>query len=126
MKLVSDISQLQRGENPDLMLSAKVVNKVERTQNIPMCFLLVDGKHNFCVLSVYHYNQDISETMRAGCEIFIRNPHLVLIQMPYKGYTYSYQCLKVTDMTSLLANNQTFSDKNNLGDIQSTSFCLKV
>lgn len=64
--------------------------------------------------------------MRAGCEVFIRNPHLVLIQLPYKGYTYSYQCLKVTDMTSLLVNNQTFSDKNNLGDIQSTSFCMKV
>lgn len=55
--------------------------------------------------------------MRAGCEIFIRNPHMVLIQLPYKGYTYSYQCLKVTDMTSLLANNQTFSNENNLGDI---------
>lgn len=56
IRLVSDISELHRGDNPDLMLSAKVVNKVERSQNIPMCFLLVDGKHNFCVLSIYHYN----------------------------------------------------------------------
>lgn len=85
-----DISVLNNGENMDCMLSAKVVNKVERVQKIPMCFLLVDGKHNFCVLSVYHYNQDISEEMRAGCEIFIRNPHLVLITLTYKGYTYSY------------------------------------
>jgi len=51
-----DISVLNNGENMDCMLSAKVVNKVERVQKIPMCFLLVDGKHNFCVMSVYHYN----------------------------------------------------------------------
>jgi hypothetical protein len=29
-------------------------------------------------------------------------------------------------MTTLLVNNQTITGKNNLGDIQSTSFCLKV
>jgi hypothetical protein len=85
-----DISQLQSGENNGLMVSTKVVNPLDKESEVPMCFLLVDHKHNFCVTSIYHTNRTILEKIRSGSEILIKNPHLVLVQLNFKGYQYTY------------------------------------
>jgi len=103
MKIV-DISQLQSGENPGLIFSSKVVNFLDKQSDVPMCFLLVDFKHNFCVTSIYHMSGDLTKKIRSGSEVLIKNPHLVLIQCTYKGYQYTYQCLKVTDISDILVN----------------------
>ena len=87
---IVDISQLQSAENPGLMVSSKVVYHLEKPADVPVCFLLVDFKHNFCVMSVYHVSKQLSEKIRPGSEVLIRDPHLVLIQLQFKGYTYNY------------------------------------
>lgn len=101
---IVDISQLQNGENPGLMVSSKIVNNLEKPSDVPVSFLIVDFKHNFCVMSVYHVSKQLSEKIRSGSEILIRDPHLVLIQLNFKGYTYNYQCVKVTDVRNILVN----------------------
>ena len=87
-----------------------------------MCFLMVDGKHNFCVLSVYHMSKTCAEKMRAGSEILIRNPHLVLVQLQFKGYQYNYQCIKVTDVSSLLVNGQGLTEDAAKSEVISKTF----
>ena len=83
---VVDISMLQNGDNPALMVSAKVVNPLDKQSDVPMCFLLVDYKHNFCVASIYHTSKSLANKIRTGSEILIKNPQLVLIQLSFKGY----------------------------------------
>jgi len=109
---ICDISQLQNGENPGLIISAKVVNNIYKESDVPTCFLLVDYKHNFCVTSIYHMSKNTTEKIRPGGDVLIKNPHLVLIQMSFKGYQYNYQCLKITDISNILVNGQTLIDES--------------
>eukprot|EP00356_Strombidium_inclinatum_P015573 CAMPEP_0170492700 /NCGR_PEP_ID=MMETSP0208-20121228/12670_1 /TAXON_ID=197538 /ORGANISM="Strombidium inclinatum, Strain S3" /LENGTH=210 /DNA_ID=CAMNT_0010768483 /DNA_START=696 /DNA_END=1325 /DNA_ORIENTATION=- len=88
MKVV-DISQLQSGENPDVMVSMKIVNYLEKPTDVPMCFMAVDFKHNFCVTSIYHTNKNLQDRVRSGSHILIKNPHLVIVQLNFKGYQYT-------------------------------------
>lgn len=121
LKIV-DISQLQNGENPGLMISAKVVHNLEKDMDVPMCFLLVDYKHNFCVTSIYHLNKKVTELIRGGSEVLIKNPHLVLIQLTFKGYQYNYQCLKVTDISNILVNGISLADKSAQSEVTCHTF----
>ena len=45
---------LQSQDNPDLMISARVVCPLDKGSEVPLCLLIVDYKHNFCVVSIYH------------------------------------------------------------------------
>jgi len=121
MKIV-DISQLQNGENPGLMISSKVVYNLEKPADVPVSFLIVDFKHNFSVMSVYHVSKALSEKIRSGSEVLIRDPHLVLIQLQFKGYTYSYQCVKVTDVRNILVNGATLQEEQAGSEVVSKTF----
>lgn len=73
------------------MISAKIVYNLEKPGvDVPLCFLVVDYKHNFSVMSVYHMSAGITEQLRSGSQVFIKNPHLVLVQLQFKGYQYNY------------------------------------
>lgn len=119
---VVDISHLQSGENPGLIISAKVVNFLDKSSDVPMCFLLVDFKHNFCVTSIYHMSGSLTEKIRTGSEVLIKNPHLVLVQCSYKGYNYSYQCLKVTDIKDILVNGSSLLEETAQSEVVSKTF----
>ena len=83
---------------------------------------MVDSKHNFCVLSVYHMSKKSVEKMRAGSALLIRNPHLVLVQLQFKGYQYNYQCIKVTDVATLLVNGAGLTDDAAKSEVISKTF----
>lgn len=105
-----------------MMISAKIVNNLDKAADVPMCFLLVDYKHNFCVTSIYHMSKNIMDKIRSGYEVLIKNPHLILIQLNFKGYHYNYQCLKVTDIGSILVNGQSLVDDSAQSEIFSNTF----
>lgn len=119
---IVDISQLQNGENPGVMISSKVVHNLDKPIDVPMCFLIVDYKHNFCVMSIYHTSKLLQDAVRSGSEILIKDPHLVLIQLTFKGYQYNYQCLKVTDINSILVNGQSLTQQTAPTEIVSKTF----
>lgn len=79
-KLV-DIPQLQIGENPTSFVCAKVLCTLEKKTDVPQCFLMVDCKTNFYVVSIYHMAKGLHEQVRPGYELLIRNPHLTVIQL---------------------------------------------
>lgn len=87
---ICDISQLLNDENPGMMVSAKIVNNIHKDSDVPVCFLLVDYKHNFCVTSIYHMSKSVLDKIKPGSDVLIKNPHLVLIQLSFKGYSYNY------------------------------------
>lgn len=104
------------------MISAKVVNNIYKESDVPTCFLLVDYKHNFCVTSIYHMSQTVTDKIRSGGDVLIKNPHLVLVQLQYKGYQYNYQCLKVTDISNILVNGQTLIDESASSEVIQKTF----
>jgi hypothetical protein len=121
MKVV-DISQLQVGENPNVVVSAKIVNNLDKSSDVPMSSLLVDFKHNFCVASIYHTNKSIQPKLKSGSHILIKNPHLVLVTLNFKGYQYSYQCLKVTSIGNILIDGASLSDSQATSEVISKTF----
>jgi len=55
-----------------------------------MCFLIVDFKYNFSVVSIYHTNKSITENSKHGDEILIKNPNVIHTSLEYKGKLYTY------------------------------------
>lgn len=58
---IADISMLQSQDNPDLMISARVVCPLDKGSEVPLCLLIVDYKHNFCVVSIYHMTAQLRD-----------------------------------------------------------------
>jgi hypothetical protein len=69
-----------------------------------MCFLIVDFKHNFSVVSLYHTNKSLAADIKNGDEILIKNPEVIFTSLEFKGKLYTYQTVKVTDISSTLVN----------------------
>lgn len=76
-----------------------------------MCFLIVDFKYNFSVVSIYHTNKSLSETIKHGDEILIKNPTVIHTSLEYRGKLYTYQTIKVTDITNVLVNSNPLIEK---------------
>ncbi len=78
-----------------------------------MCFLVVDFKHNFSVVSLYHTNKTLAAEshIKNGDEILIKNPDMIFTSLEFKGKLYTYQTVKVTDITNVLINNAPLVDK---------------
>jgi hypothetical protein len=57
-----------------------------------MCFLVVDFKHNFSVVSLYHTNKTLAAEshIKNGDEILIKNPDMIFTSLEFKGKLYTY------------------------------------
>lgn len=105
-----------------MMISSKVVYNLEKPADVPVCFLMVDFRHNFCVMSVYHVSKQLADKIRPGSEVLIREPHLVLVQLQFKGYTYNYQCVKVTDVRTILVSGASLQEEQASSEVVSRTF----
>lgn len=76
-----------------------------------MCFLIVDFKYNFSVVSLYHTNKSLTDNIKAGDEILIKNPQIIHTSLEYKGKLYTYQTVKVVDITNVLINSVPLIEK---------------
>ena len=76
-----------------------------------MCFLAVDFKYNFFIVSVYHTNKSLSDNIKYGDEILIKNANLIFTSLEFKGRLYSYQTVKVTEINNVLVNAQPVLEK---------------
>ena len=57
-----------------------------------MCFLIVDFKYNFSVLSIYHTNKSLvlDNHIKAGEEILIKKADAIFANLEFKGRLYTY------------------------------------
>jgi hypothetical protein len=49
-------------------------------------------------MSVYHTNKSLSDNIKAGDEVLIKNPNLIYTSLEFKGKLYTYQTVKVTEI----------------------------
>ena len=75
-----------------------------------MCFLIVDYKYNFSVVSIYHTNKQLSDKIKAGDEILIKNPNMIHTSLEFKGKLYTYQAIKATEISNVLINSSPVLD----------------
>jgi hypothetical protein len=59
-----------------------------KEQEVPMSFLVVDFKYIFSVVSLYHINKSLSDNIKPGDEILIKNPNMIYSSLEYKGKLY--------------------------------------
>lgn len=71
--------EIERGVNKGKVVSMKIVCSLPKDTDVPLCFLVVDHKHNYHALSIYHMNKDISEKIKCADDVIVRNPHLEFI-----------------------------------------------
>ena len=68
----------------------------------------------------------MSKSLRAkissGSEMLIKNPKIVVITLNAKGYKYTYQCIKVNDINSVLVNGKTLINESASSEIISKTF----
>jgi hypothetical protein len=87
-----------------------------------MCFLIVDFKYNFSVVSIYHTNKSLAENIKSGDEILIKNPNLIFTSLEFKGKLYTYQTVKVTHISNVLLNNSPLIDKFSQTEVVTSTF----
>ena len=87
-----------------------------------MCFLAVDFKYNFFIVSVYHTNKSLSDNIKYGDEILIKNANLIFTSLEFKGRLYSYQTVKVTEINNVLVNAQPVLEKYSQPTLISNTF----
>jgi hypothetical protein len=118
------LNQLEAGENRDVILSAKIVTHLPKEQDVPLCFLIVDFKYNFSVISLYHANKSfvLDNHLKAGDEILIKNPDMIFTSLEFKGKLYTYQTVKVTEITNILVNGLPLVEKQAKTELVTNTF----
>ena len=87
-----------------------------------MCFLAVDYKFNFSVVSIYHTNKTLAETIKAGDEILIKNPNMIFTSLEFKGKLYTYQTIKATEIANVLVNGLPLIEKYSKTEVVTNTF----
>jgi len=101
---------LVNGANIDAILPVKVVMYLEKPNEVPMSFLVVDSKQCYAVVSFYHTNQTLKENLVQGDLIHIKNPQLIFTSIDFKSRSYSYNCVKIAEIMDVLVNGQPLTD----------------
>jgi tetratricopeptide (TPR) repeat protein len=98
------------GENLGVIYCAKVICQLHKDPSVPACFLVIDSKFTYSVVSIYNINNGIKDKINYGDEILIRDPVLMFISIEYEGKLLSYPCIRVINLSDLLVNEQTLAD----------------
>ena len=107
---LQDQSELNAGENLGVIFCGKVICQIHKSPDVPACFLCIDSKSNFTVLSLYNINKGIKDKINYGDEILIRDPTLIFISIEYESRLLTYPCIKVINLSDILVNEQTLAD----------------
>ena len=74
MYKIASIADLSPGINEGAILSAKVVQILEKPSDVPISFVCVDSKGVYFVNSFYHAAKSLKEKLQFGDLLFIKNP----------------------------------------------------
>ena len=102
----SPVANLSNGVNMGAILPARIVMHLARPTEVPQSFLIVDSAQNFAVVSFYHTNNTLKDVLSAGDLIYMKNPQLIFTSLDFKGRLYSYNCIKIAQLTDVLVNGE--------------------
>jgi tetratricopeptide (TPR) repeat protein len=103
-------SEMDAGENMGVIYCGKVICQIHKEPGVPACFLCVDSKFNYTVMSLYNINKNIKEKIKYGDEVLIRDPVLYFISIEYEGKLMTYPSIRVINLSDILINEQTLAD----------------
>jgi tetratricopeptide (TPR) repeat protein len=103
-------SELESGENIGAIFSAKVICHIHKEPEVPACFLVIDSKGTYSVVSLYNINKGIKDKIKYGDEILIRDPVLLFISIEYESRLMTYPCVRVINLSDVLVNEKTLAD----------------
>lgn len=101
---IANLASLVHGPNGGAILAAKVVMHLERPTEVPQTFLIVDSLQNFAAISIYHTNSTLKNTIKNGDLLYIKNPNYIFTSLDFRGRIYSYNSVKVAELTEILVN----------------------
>jgi len=91
------IAQLKAGVNKDATLDAKIVQFLDRANEVPIIGICTDSKGKFFALSIYNADSkvisDAMIPMEAGFSV--SSPHLREISVTKGEQTWSYPCIRI-------------------------------
>jgi hypothetical protein len=119
---MATMGDLDQGENSGAIISLKVVTHLPKDNDVPISYLVVDHKYNFSVVSVYNANKELTDAIRFGDSILIKNPNVIFTKLEYKGKLYSYQSIKVTEINNILVNRHALTSKYASSELISDTF----
>lgn len=102
---VANVGDLVQGVNVGAILTCKIVMHLDRPQEVPMSCLVVDSKNVYSVISLYGTNSTLKDKLIAGDLCYVKNPQLIFTSIMFQGRLYSYQCVKVSEITDVLIND---------------------
>jgi tetratricopeptide (TPR) repeat protein len=91
------IAQMQTGENKDVTLDAKVIQFIERNNEVPIIAICCDSQGKFFALSIYNADSKVISDHMIPMEtgFFVKNPHLREITVTRGEQTWSYPCIRI-------------------------------
>lgn len=107
---VAPQADLDAGENIGKIFPAKVICQIHKDTTVPACFLVIDAKNTYSVVSLYNINKGIKDKIKYGDEVLIRDPVLMFISIEYESRLITYPCIRVINLSDILVNEQTLAD----------------
>jgi hypothetical protein len=71
---IASIADLAPGINEGAILTAKIVQLLERPSDVPISFVSVDSKGVYFVVSFYHAAKSLKEKLQFGDSLYLKNP----------------------------------------------------
>ena len=71
---IASVADLSPGVNEGAILTAKVVQLLEKPADVPISFAAVDSKGVYFVCSFYHAAKSLKDKLVFGDLLFIKNP----------------------------------------------------
>lgn len=103
-------SEMQAGENLGVIYCGKVICHISKDPQIPSCFLCIDSKYTYTVISLYNVNKGVKDKIKHGDEVLIRDPVLMFISIEYESRLVTYPSIRVINISDILINEQTLAD----------------
>ena len=101
---------MEAGENRGVIYCGKIICQIHKEPEVPACFLCVDSKHNYTVVSLYNINKNVKNKINYGDEILIRDPVLLFISIEYESKLMTYPSIRVINLSDILVNEQSLAD----------------
>lgn len=91
------IAQLAAGENKDATLDAKMIQFIERNNEVPIIAICADSQGKFFALSIYNADSKVISDALIPMEtgFSVKGPHLRDITVTRGEQTWSYPCIRI-------------------------------
>lgn len=106
---IASIAAMKEKENPNKMISTKVLTKLTSDTDIPASFLVIDSEGQFLCISVFNIkNESMEKRIHKDTLLTVKDPYVRRV----KCEGFSYWSVQVFDITKIWADKAKFSKED--------------